>query len=186
MEESKPKSIYNYGAEYGLFMGAYLSTVALCFMLSLRWTVVSLAVYPLLAGVPMMLWWMLMRLYRTEPIYRAHSALWMFGICVFFFGSLICGAVTAAYMYFIEPQFFIDYATMTIEFIKSGPLAEQYSAEADLLQRAIDKHELPTPINFVVSMMWVTVFVGSVTSMFLAPLVRRFGQHRFGSNNLQN
>lgn len=178
MEEDKTKSIYAYGAEYGLYMGLYLSAISLCFMLSLYIMELSVAVYPLLIAVPIFLWVMMRRLYAKNVMFRLNSALWMFGICVFFFGSLICGGVTTAFMYFVEPQFFSKYATMTMEFLQNSPLESQYTQEIELLQKAVDKQELPSPIDFVISMMWATVFFGSVTSMILSPLVRVFEQRR--------
>ena len=103
MNMTKPKSIYRYGAEYGLYMGLFLTVISLCFVFSLYRMEVSIAIYPLLLIVPAVLWFMMVRLYIKEPLYRINSALWMFGICVFFFGvvdlrrgdiglSLFCGA----------------------------------------------------------------------------------------------
>lgn len=178
MESAKSKSVYAYGAEYGLYMGLYLTAISLCFMLSLYSMELSVAVYPLLIAVPVLLWVMMRRLYAKNAIFRLNSALWMFGICVFFFGSLICGGITVAFMHFVEPQFFSKYATMSMEFLQNSPLASQYTQEIELLGQAVEKQELPSPIDFVISMMWTTVFFGSLTSMILSPLVRLMGWRR--------
>lgn len=183
MNTTKPKSIYRYGAEYGLYMGLFLTVISLCFVFSLYRMEASIAIYPLLLIVPAVLWFMMVRLYIKEPLYRINSALWMFGICVFFFGSLICGGVTLAYLSFVEPTFFSKYATMTADFISSGPLASQYESEVELLRNAVERNQLPTSADFVISMMWTTVFMGSVTSMIMAPLVRLVAKKRFNENN---
>ena len=72
---------------------------------------------------------------------------------------------------------------MTADFISSGPLASQYESEVELLRNAVERNQLPTSADFVISMMWTTVFMGSVTSMIMAPLVRLVAKKRFNENN---
>ena len=48
---------------------------------------------------------------------------------------------------------------------------------------AVERNQLPTSADFVISMMWTTVFMGSVTSMIMAPLVRLVAKKRFNENN---
>lgn len=183
MNTTKPKSIYRYGAEYGLYMGLLLTVISLCFVFSLYRMEMSIAINPLLLIVPAVLWLMMVRFYIKEPLYRINSALWMFGICIFFFGSLICGGVTLAYLYFVEPTFFSKYFTMIADFMSNGPLASQYDSQVELLRQAVERNELPTSVDFVILMMWTTVFMGSVTSMIMAPLVRLVAKKRFNKNN---
>ena len=61
MNTTKPKSIYRYGAEYGLYMGLFLTVISLCFVFSLYRMEVSIAIYPLLLIVPAVLWFMMVR-----------------------------------------------------------------------------------------------------------------------------
>lgn len=179
MDTAKRKSLYTYSAEYGLMFGLYLSVIALCFMLSVRFISTSLIVYPLLIGAPLIIWIDMIRLYRQEPAYRTNGALWMFGICLAFFGSLICATTTVGYMYFIEPDFFYKYAKMLIDIINESAMSAQYKEQTEILQLAIDKRELPSPFDFAISMSWFTLFMGSITAMFFAPIIRYVGAKKY-------
>ena len=174
MKTTNEKPLIQHGAEYGLIMGLYMSSIALCFLWSLYDITLTMAVFFLIMGIPVITWIILARAYKRILELKYTYAIWTMGIYVYFFGCLICSAVTAGFIYYVEPDFFAKFATTTADFIASGPEASQHAAEIELLRKAVETGQLPTTTDFCLSMSWVMLFIGSVLSIIYTPIIHKF------------
>lgn len=186
MKQQNKKSVYSYGASYGLYFGLYLTLISACFLASTTFIETIMLVYLLLAGVPVATFALQYRLQAEEPRFRNNASMWMFGICLFLFGSLICGALTAIYIFAFDPNFIYDYSRMMIEAIENSPLRENYTETIQTLGNVLDKHLLPSVMETMFLMIWLTTFGGSILSLILAPIVCYFRQSYANKNKNQN
>ncbi len=171
----KPRSVYTRGAEDGLILGPVLS---LTIVLAGVTTYHAWAFLPALAAivfVPVITYVLLRRSFAEDNGTSSLSALWLHGICIFFFGGLIMALVSYIAMRWICPSFIADQFRTVIDTYSS---LEQADARqfADTLQKAVDSRALPTPIEVSLELLYATVFSGSVLSVILAMFVRRRGQ----------
>jgi hypothetical protein len=104
------------------------------------------------------------------------SALWMHGISIFFFGSILLAAAVYVFLRFMNPTFIVDNLRVAIDVYRSLGVPEANEI-ADSLQMMIDKHMLPTAISLAISSIWSVVFSGSMLSLLLALLVRAFNKN---------
>lgn len=168
--ESKPKSVYAYAGEAGIYLGMFLSAISFSFLLSNKLAAASLLAFPLVIALPFFAGWLLNAVAKAEPLYRKFSALWVAGIYSFIFGTLICALLSALYLLFIEPDFFHTYVSNSIKVLKESE-AQIPMANASLLESALEQGAIPSPMTFVFSMSWLTCFLGSMLSLPLALMI---------------
>lgn len=172
MESSESKSVYRYGAEYGRWVGIYLIIMSACFMASLHFPACMLVMAVMLACLPFVLYRYLRRMYLEAPQNRSFAALWMGGIMTVICASLICALVTAAWLLTVQPHFFEEYLAMAIKVGENAPDASRYAEQIEVLKKGLDGGLAPSPMRFVLSMIWSTVFLGSILSMACAWILR--------------
>lgn len=165
MESDNRKSVYRYGAEYGRYMGIYLMVLSACFIGSSRLPVLCLVMAMLLPVFPVIIYIQLRNIYREAPYNRTFSALWTAGIMTTLCGSLICALATAAWLIFVQPDFFADYLRTAIQTIQLSEMKADYQAETEMMKQALESGTSPSAMQFVLSMVWSTVFLGSIVSM---------------------
>lgn len=168
MGATSSKSVYKYASEAGIYAGLWLCALAACFLFSLRLPILNWCMFPLILGLPLCLAWLMRRLVISEPQYATFSSLWLFGIYTMIFGSLICALFSAVVLIYVEPGFLTRYLTEAIRAAENSPDADQLASHTQLLKEAIKSGMIPSPMNFVTSMMWASAFTGSIVSMFLA------------------
>lgn len=165
------KSVYRYGAEYGVYAGLYLTVMSASLLLFPYFPDGVVIFYLMAFSLPIATILLFQRLISIEPEYGNYSSLLMFGSSVYLFGSLICGLLTIGYMLIFAPNHIYDYVEMVISMLEQSPLKDEYMNEIATTRQMIDERALPTPIEYVFSMMWFTVLLGSLMSMLLAPIV---------------
>lgn len=165
------KSVYKYAAEAGLPVGIYLTAMSMCLLLSLRFPVLPVFVGPLALFFPFLLARLMKRMAVACPGYGKFSALWLFGIYTVIFGTLICSLVSGVYLTLIEPGFIGSYVTSAIATLEASPQASEYSDTVDLMRQALEARMLPTGMEFVSSMAWLTCFAGSMLSLVIAAII---------------
>ena len=171
--EQQAKSVYRRGADDGFIFGVYLS---LMFILEAMAFVHGAPVLSLLAlimifAVPVVIYFFLRRAYIAEGRLSRFSALWLQGICTFFFGSLLMALTSYIYMRLIHPGFIPEVF---------GTLREAYdmvdSEEARKMVRWIEyvqEHNLyPPAAELAVNFIWLAVFTGSLLSMILSFVIK--------------
>lgn len=173
------KSVYKHAAESGVPMGFYLTLMSACLLLSVRLPQISMLTLPLLIGLPFFTAWLMKRIVAQSPAYRRVSPLWLAGIYIYIFGTLICTFLSLLYVMFVEPHFVREYFEMAIAGVERGGLGGEYAASIASIRKAIDNNALPTGVQFVTSMAWATCFFGSLLSLLIAAVLSR------GRRNLQ-
>ncbi|MGN0214441.1 MAG: DUF4199 domain-containing protein [Muribaculaceae bacterium] len=163
-------------ANYGLWFGIYLSGLFLMFVGADNSAFMSMIALVMFFLSPAVVLRMLRGAYRSNAA-SDFFRLWSIGVMIFFFASLICALVTVVWIQYVHPDFIYDKAQEAIDVYRTLPeLANSDIVNA--LQAAINKGELPTPIEFAMQMGWTTVMIGSVVSVPLALLARlRFRRH---------
>lgn len=165
----KRESIFKYAARCGLPMGAYLSVMSIAMIFTDKVPILSFVVLGMLLCTPFLVYRLLRNRYVADECTTDFSSLWMIGILTFIYGSLICTAVSYAVLHWLRPDFFYDMAQMVIDQYKDIPAA---SDMVDILTKAIDKGLLPSTLEFLFQMFWLTSFLGSVLSAIVTLVVR--------------
>lgn len=170
------KSIYKYASEAGVPAGLYLTLMSACLLLSVKFSLLPLLLFPLGLGFPFLLWMLIRRISREEPSYDKFSSLWLGGIYTVIFGTLISMFLSAIYIVVFEPGFVHLYVSNAIEALESSPLGGEYESSLALMREAIDAHLLPSGLEFLSTMAWLTCFTGSVLSLVIALIMTKFNR----------
>lgn len=174
------RSVYRIGAEDGLIMGPLLAvTVVLMGATTYVPGLFFLAIAAMIA-VPTVAYMLLARAYRADRAQSTFSALWLQGICMFFFGSLIMAVIAYASMRWLCPTFIYDQIETVVKAYGSLDNADA-RAIAATLQKAAETRSLPTPIEVSLEMIYMAVFSGSLLSMVLSLAVRARGSRHKSS-----
>lgn len=166
----KRESIFKYAARCGLPMGGYLSLMSVSMIFSDKLPLLSLVVLVMLIFTPVLIYKLLRARYVADSCTTDFSSLWMIGILTFIYGSLICTAVTYALLEWMRPDFFYDMAQLVIDQYKTMPAAKEM---VDTLRTIVDKGLLPSTLEFLFQMFWLTSFLGSLVSAIVAVIVRK-------------
>lgn len=162
-----PYSIFRIGAEDGVLFGVYLSVLVLLMMSGFVNSWLSVASIVLMAGVPFYCYRRLRTSYVKSGGFLQVSALWMQGIVMFICGSLILALVAYVYLRWINPSYFHDLSEMTKEMLSDPAYSGQEFSES-----YIDNiFTIVTPKSYVMELMLLTVFSGSILSLFTAMIV---------------
>lgn len=170
------KSIYKYASEAGVPAGLYLTLMSACLLLSVKIPSLPLLILPLGLGFPVVLWFLMKNIIKAEPGYNKFSSLWLGGIYTVIFGTMICMFLSALYIIGVEPGFVHLYVNNAIDAVESSGMAGEYEATIALMREAIDAHLLPSGMEFLTTMAWLTCFTGSILSLFLALILSRPGK----------
>ena len=165
------KNVYRQGAEDGVFFGILLTMISLSFIYSGKSSIISVLAVVLLLLPPVALFVSQRRYAARMSNFADVPALWMLGLMTSLCGSLICGAVTYCWLQFIEPSFIYDQVQGAIDVWKQVPEMAGDPMLKDM-QNAIDRGMLPSAIEFVMNMILLTTFLGSVQSLLLGAVVR--------------
>jgi hypothetical protein len=101
-----------------------------------------------------------------------HSALWMLGIMLFILGTVISGFIVYLVLQYLRPDFMYEQAQTALELYGKSAQAQD-SEMLRVLQRMVDDHLLPSPIQVVFDSFWFIAFGGSVISAITAIFARR-------------
>lgn len=169
--KGKGKTIYRRGADDGLWFGIYLSLLFLASVNSIYSGFACLAALAMMIAVPFIIFYFLRRSYRADNCMSPFSGLWLHGICIFFFGSLLAALTAYIYLRFFNPAYITNVVDLAIELYGSVDTPEAHEMSS-VLQKAKDSHMLPTAQGTAVQLIWMGVFTGSLLSMVLSAIVR--------------
>lgn len=178
MDVQPQKSVYRYAAGAGRWLGLYLTAAAFCFLLGNRFPQLPLLSVPLLLGVPFVMLLLMKPVVKETPQYLRFSPLWLFGIYTFIFASLICALFMALYLMFIEPHFITTSLANAAASIRAAGLESQFAEQLSVIDMALSRGAVPSPMQLVAAMAWTTCFGGSVLSMALAWIVTLGGRNK--------
>lgn len=169
----KEKSVWKSSAESGVFFGIYLSATFLSFIYSTSAPIISLLGLALFFGTPIVLAVLMHRYHMSHPATSSFTSVCMYGTGTFLFGSLIWAALAFVVLEYIEPGFITSQATQALALYESTPEMKELDF-TKALRAAIENKELPTPIDFCMQMVWMSISIGMFLSLFITPIVRLF------------
>lgn len=166
------QSPYQRGAEDGTLLGVYLSVMMACSIAAPSVPLLGLLSTLMMVAVPAVDYVMLRRYYVQERAMVPVSSLWMQGIIAFSCAALITFALTFIYMRWINPSYLTDTIESAIAVLTASGDAEM-KAMASQITTSIEQGGNPiTPITYCFTMIWATVFSGSILSLVMALIVR--------------
>lgn len=185
---SKQPTVYGLGASDGRWIGLAMGLCVMCMVVSADLNVTAAGgsfirgLAPLLqwlglalfVGVPYAVWRMLRRGWVTGRVPATFSAVWLHGICIFLFGSLIMALIMYATLKYLSPNWIEIQTEALAAQMASEP---QMSAQAGMLMEAAQSGRLPSAIYMSVTTIWLVAFTGSMWSMIFAFVLTR--THRF-------
>ncbi|MCM1033189.1 MAG: DUF4199 domain-containing protein [Odoribacter sp.] len=167
----KQRSVYRRGAEGGLVMGPLMALAvilmgATAYVSWLAWS----AIICFLA-VPALATFMLSRGFAEDKRRSSFSALWLQGICTFFFGALLMALIVFCALRWIWPGFISDQICVLTEILSQStdPDAAMWIKS---IERMRETGNMPTPIQIALELIYFAVFTGSLLSMLLSMLIR--------------
>lgn len=169
--ESLQRSVYKRGAEDGLVLGPLLVAVVVLTGATTYRPWLFLPTLLLMAAVPVFVYRFLRRSHAEQPL-AGVSALWLEGICAFFFGGLIMSLAAYLCMRWFFPTFIADQFLTVIDVYSrlDSPDARDVAAT---LQKAVDARALPTPIEMALELLYLAVLSGSLLSGLMALIIKR-------------
>lgn len=162
------KSIFKFSSELGLWMGLYLFLMSACLLASVHLPSVIMLLLPLALGMPVVMYFLLARMRNEAPQYRTFTATWLGGTWICIFGSLICAALSALWITLFDPDFVAEYISHCLELARTANLPAEYSRMADAIEESVKKGRVPSPMEWVFSMIWFTIFAGLIVSFILS------------------
>lgn len=171
--QTQNESVYLAGARGGLAIGPVMALAVVLLGASVYSSGWMLPALVCMVAVPVIAYIIVARTFQRNPTY-SFSALWLTGICAFFFGGLIMGAVIAAALRWWQPGF-MEYMVGNVVDLYSQMPDPKAQEMASTLQKLVDAQGLPTPVDCALEMIYAAVFSGSLLSMIYAVVVRRTG-----------
>lgn len=170
-----PVSVYRRGADDGFWFGIYLSLLFVSMAGSLDSALLGIAALAMVVAVPVVVYFFLKRSYRRDDFRSTFSMLWLHGICIFFFGSLLMALTVYLYLRVVNPSYIPDLVKTAYEFYKEidSPTASEM---AELLQGIQRNNLYPTAGGVAVEMIWSAVFTGSLLSMIISAIIKAGGR----------
>lgn len=101
---------------------------------------------------------------------------WNISILIYFFGSILTGAIEFAFYKFINPSFLAGYIPKTIQAVQQFATQVQDPSTKEILNEIavnISKEGIPTPINMVMAHIQNTIFSGIFISIIISAILSR-------------
>lgn len=170
-ENKKQKGLYGRAAEDGLVLGVFISILAIAMLLTARYGWLALICVAMIIALPFLVYRM-MKQPLTKGLNPGFSAIWMHGISIFIFGSLIMGLAVYLYLRVADPDYIMRTVRLAIQALRQ--LGGDDNIEtAKKLAYMYDHHLMPTAIQMAFTAMWFAAFSGSLLSLILTYIVRR-------------
>ena len=166
------KSIYQRAGEWGVPFGLYLACAAMASIFADWFMPLQLLFLVLLLGIPAVTYYFQRRKFIEDDGFTEYSGLWMLGIMLFIFGTVLCSFIVFMVLQFGRPNFIYEQTQAAVDLFNAMPQMQD-KAILDVLQRAIDERALPTPIEMVMSVFWFVTFGGSLVSALTALFAQR-------------
>lgn len=171
MAEQK-KSIFELAGEWGVPFGLYLSCTAIASVFADWFAPLAFLFLVLLLCTPLVVYYFQRRKFIEDDGFSDHATLWMLGIMLFILGAVLSSFIVYLVLHFFRPDFMYEQAQTVIEaYSKIPEMADNEMLR--VLQQAVNKRLLPSPIETVFNAFWFVTFGGSVVSAITAVIARR-------------
>ena len=172
MEPEPKKSIYKRAAEWGLPFGLYIACMGVASIYADYFAPLSIIFILMIMATPLVVYYFQRRRFIEDDGFTEYAGLWMLGILLFIFGSVIASCIIYLVLQYFRPDFMYEQARMVIEAYSKMPQASD-SEVLRVLQRMVDEKLLPTPIEAVFNAFWFITFFGSLVSAITALIAQR-------------
>ncbi|WP_455498846.1 DUF4199 domain-containing protein [Coprobacter sp.] len=172
LQDTPRKSIARYAMEYGVYFGLYLIVKFVLTTFSINNFVANFASEVLLIAIPFFLYFIMRHYKKQDGGNVRFSQLWMFGIFLFFFASLLSGVVEYVYYRYINPTYIETQMAAVLDLIEKMTQT-QNSETLKMMREGLAKGGAPSPIEMVFQTIWANVFFGSLLSIIVALIVAR-------------
>ncbi len=172
MEPEPKKSIYKRAAEWGLPFGLYIACMGVASMYADYFAPLSIIFILMIMATPLVVYYFQRRRFIEDDGFTEYAGLWMLGILLFIFGSVIASFIIYLVLQYFRPDFMYEQARMVIEAYSKIPQASD-SEVLRVLQRMVGEKLLPTPIEAVFNAFWFITFFGSLVSAITALIAQR-------------
>ncbi len=160
------KSIYRAAGKLGIPTGAYLSVLSAAVVFSDRASFIPVVALALMMCLPFVIYRIQRSAHKADPT-TPYAGIWLLGMMTLIFGSLICALVTYVVITAMRPDFINEQVQAAINLYSQTPELRD-STMVQTMRMAMEEGLLPTPIEYVVQMFWMTSFAGSLLSALLA------------------
>lgn len=169
---NETKSIYQRAGEWGIPFGLYLACAGASSVFADWYPLLAYVFFILLLGTPLVTFYFQRRKFIEDNGFSEYSALWMLGILLFILGTVVSSFIIYLLLQSFRPEFMYEQAQAVIKTYSEIPEMRD-SEMLRVLQRMVDDHLMPTPIETVFNAFWFVTFGGSITSAITALLARR-------------
>lgn len=167
-ETDKGKTVIGYAMEYGFFLGIYFIVAFLVMTQTLRIPALSLIFDIMFISVPFVLYYLMKKYQKREPLAVRFIYLWSFGIFLFFFASLLCGLVQYIYCRFIDPYYIENMFASTLNILETSFQGKDATEFVQAMKDGLKNGAAPTAIEMVYQSILMMVFFGSLLSIVVA------------------
>ena len=171
MKEQR-SSIYQKASVWGIPFGLYLTCAGVASVFMDWFNPLAFVCMLLMLGSPLVVYYFQRRYFIEENGFAEHAALWMLGIMLYMFGTVLASFIMFLIIQYGRPDFVYDQANMVIKSYSEIP--EMRDSElVKVLKQAVAQRLLPSPIETVFNAFWFITFGGCITSAITALLARR-------------
>ncbi len=162
-----PFSPYRFGASRGLYLGIYCAMMTIIMANADTIPLGGLIGLIMMLLYPLSLFLIFHNASRRIPAPRPLAAMWLATIIAILGSTLITGTISIIYFRWINPDYIFDRISQAATLFADSPVESlhQFSLTAQAL---IQHHQIPSPVEFSVSIMWALLLVGIITSSIIS------------------
>lgn len=171
MKEQRP-TIYQKASVWGVPFGLYLTCAGVSSVFADWFPPLGFVFMLLLVASPLVVYYFQRRYFIDENGFAEYAALWMLGIMLYIFGTVLASFIMFLVIQFGRPDFAYDQVQHAINAYSKIPELRD-SELVRVMKNAVERQALPTPIETVFNAFWFVTFWGCITSAITAILARR-------------
>ena len=158
-------------AETGLYLGGYLSLLALATGLSQSAPAASLLVWAGSIALPFALYVLLRRSLAERDFSATFTEVWLEGIASFFFGSMIQAVIIYLGLRFLAPHYLLNSVEMAIDYFNQmgTPAGDQW---ARTLTDIREHNGIPTAVDVVSQIISMNLIGGTFITLIDASILK--------------
>lgn len=170
MESTHPRSSLGNAAENGLWLGIYLSALAILTATSLHFSPASLLVWGGSIYLPFFFYRLQLKCYATSEFRLSFISLWSQGIAIFMFASLILAVVCYLGLRFIVPDLIVQSWNQSMEVLAANPSAEVRQLVNEM-NAMIEQTGFPGPVDIAAQMISTNIIGGSILALITSAIL---------------
>lgn len=172
-KDEKQKGIVQFAMEWGVYMGLYFVVKFIFEVKSMDSFFCNTVSLLLLLCIPIVVYYAMRKYDRQNGLKCYFSQLWMLGILLFFFTSIISSLAQYIYYVYINPEYIKMQFQSAVELMEAWNLLANDPSLLEAVKTGIEQGNVPSPMSVVVQHIWVNLFFGSLLSAAMAWLVKQ-------------